>query len=106
MHTIQLRDIEMAYEDYGTGEVVILLHGFCGSSAYWKNVIPVLSQGFRVIVPDLRGHGRSSVPEDTYTMDQMADDVKHLLDALHLPKVMLIGHSLGGYVTLDRKSVV
>jgi 3-oxoadipate enol-lactonase len=100
MHTIQLKEIEMSYEDQGNGETIVLLHGFCGSSAYWKNVIPVLSQNYRVITPDLRGHGRSEVPLDTYSMEQMADDVKHLLDELQVSDAVMFGHSLGGYVTL------
>lgn len=100
MQTIQLKDIEMSYEDQGSGTTIVLLHGFCGSSAYWKNIIPVLSQHYRVIAPDLRGHGGSEVPSDTYSMERMADDVKHLLDELKLSDVVMFGHSLGGYVTL------
>ena len=58
-----------------------------------------VSEQYRVIMPDLRGHGGSSAPEGTYTMDLMADDMAELLAALHIEKVVMFGHSLGGYVT-------
>nr|WP_206529482.1 alpha/beta hydrolase [Brevibacillus sp. SYP-B805] len=90
----------MAYDDEGSGEAVVLLHGLCGSAEYWVHVIPKLAEKYRVIVPDLRGHGESGVPDEVYTMEQMADDIAHLLDRLGVEKAALFGHSLGGYVTL------
>src|SRR5690606_35851185 len=54
----------------------------------------------RVIAPDLRGHGESAAPEGVYSMESLADDVRKLLDHLGLQRVVLLGHSLGGYVTL------
>ena len=77
----------ICYVDQGQGEPIILLHGFCGSSAYWEQVLPFL-QGFRVIVPDLRGHGRSDAPMGSYTIEQMADDVLLLMDELDIPKAL------------------
>lgn len=83
------------------GPTVVLLHGFCGSSAYWKEVLPVLQQAGRVIIPDLRGHGASSAPQDeVYAMENFADDVIRLMDHLYVRQAVLIGHSLGGYITL------
>ncbi|CAG7657416.1 alpha/beta fold hydrolase [Paenibacillus allorhizosphaerae] len=91
----------IAYSDQGEGVPVVLLHGFCGSSAYWDEVVPLLAQGCRVIVPDLRGHGGSSArAEQQYSMDDFADDTAALLDALDTGRVVLLGHSLGGYATL------
>jgi len=81
--------------------VMLLLHGYCGSSSYWKEVLPHLSKHGRVIVPDLRGHGASTAPkQDVYDMNDYADDVAMLMDALGESQAILIGHSLGGYVTL------
>lgn len=90
----------IAYEEAGTGTPIVLLHGYCGSLHYWDDVIPLLSAGYRVIAPDLRGHGSSSAGEGVYSMEQLAGDTAELLDHLNLQKVFLLGHSLGGYITL------
>ncbi|MBO2945525.1 alpha/beta hydrolase [Paenibacillus sp. F411] len=90
----------ICYLEQGQGEPVILLHGFCGSSSYWEPVLPQL-HGYRFIVPDLRGHGKSDAPMGPYTIEQMADDVLMLMDELEVPKAVLLGHSLGGYITLS-----
>jgi 3-oxoadipate enol-lactonase len=90
----------IAYEEAGNGEPIVLLHGFCGSHRYWDEVIPLLASHGRVIAPDLRGHGGSSVSQGVYSMEQLADDLAALLDELKLSQVNLFGHSLGGYVSL------
>ncbi|KOP66508.1 alpha/beta hydrolase [Bacillus sp. FJAT-18019] len=100
MEKVQCNGSTICYVDQGQGEPLILLHGFCGSSAYWEQQLPFLS-GFRVIVPDLRGHGRSDAPMGSYTIEQMADDVLLLMDELDIPKAAMLGHSLGGYITLS-----
>ncbi|WP_171253075.1 alpha/beta fold hydrolase, partial [Acinetobacter baumannii] len=79
--TCQANGIELAYEEQGQGEAVILLHGFCGSSAYWESIVPELAKDYRVIAPDLRGHGDSAVSVGTYSMELFAEDIKQLLDA-------------------------
>ena len=91
----------IAYESQGQGETVVLLHGFCGSSAYWEKVQPLLADQYQVIAPDLRGHGASDAPLGAYTIEQMADDVAELLDKLGIAKYTLLGHSMGGYVALS-----
>ncbi|AKG36361.1 alpha/beta fold hydrolase [Paenibacillus durus] len=101
METVRREGVHISYSDQGQGEVIVLLHGFCGSAEYWEKVIPILSGSYRVIAPDLRGHGSSDAPLGAYTIEQMADDVLSLLDALDIPKVTLLGHSLGGYITLS-----
>jgi 3-oxoadipate enol-lactonase len=98
--TFTANSVTLSYRDAGSGTPLVLIHGFCGSSQYWQEIFPALSQQFRVIAPDLRGHGDSSAPDETYTMERMADDLACLLDHLQLPKAILFGHSLGGYVTL------
>lgn len=100
METVRCEGTNICYSDQGQGEVIVLLHGFCGSSKYWEKVIPLLSS-YRVIAPDLRGHGSSDAPLGAYTIEQMANDVLSLLDALKISKVTLLGHSLGGYITLS-----
>ena len=101
MKTIPVQDVALAYQEYGSGQPIVLLHGFCGSSAYWEQVIPLLQDAGRIIVPDLRGHGQSSAPEqDIYTMEAYAEDIEQLLTALEADHPIVLGHSLGGYITL------
>jgi pimeloyl-ACP methyl ester carboxylesterase len=88
------------YSDSGSGVPVVLLHGYLESSEVWNGFEARLTDVFRVITIDLPGHGLSSVYGDSHTMEFMATAVKELLDSLHLKKVFLTGHSLGGYVTL------
>jgi 3-oxoadipate enol-lactonase len=102
--------LELAYYDShpddggaadGITEVVVLLHGYCGSSAYWEPIIDELEQYVRIIAPDVRGHGRSTAPsDDIYTMEMNAEDVAQLLISLQIHNAVLLGHSLGGYITL------
>lgn len=84
------------------GDAIVLLHGFCGSSAYWADVLPLLeSSEQRILVPDLRGHGGSSAPDQpVYEMDAFAEDLALLLNHLGVDRTNLFGHSLGGYVSL------
>lgn len=101
MENVRYEGYNISYSDQGAGEVIVLLHGFCGSSSYWEQVIPLLSGDYRVIALDLRGHGGSDAPLGAYSVDQMADDVLALLNALEISECYLLGHSLGGYVTLS-----
>lgn len=101
MEKVTVGSLTIAYEEQGEGEVLVLLHGFCGSSSYWENVAPLLADSFRVIMPDLRGHGASDAPLGAYTIEQMADDVALLLEALGVEKYAVLGHSMGGYITLS-----
>jgi len=99
-HALLPNGVSLSYVDQGAGDTVVLLHGFCGSSAYWQYVIPALAEQYRVIAPDLRGHGVSSVPQEPYSIEEMADDIALLLAELDISKAALFGHSLGGYITL------
>jgi len=100
--TVHVNGIDMVYEECGMGneKTIVLLHGFCGSSHYWHNVCPLLSDKYHLIMPQLRGHGESSAPEGVYTMETMAEDISELLDKLRIDKAVMLGHSLGGYITL------
>ena len=76
------------------------LHGFSRSGAIWKPFITEFSKHFRLIVPDLRGHGRSTNPSKSFTLRQSAQDVFALLDALHINRFRAIGISAGGMTLL------
>jgi pimeloyl-ACP methyl ester carboxylesterase len=92
----------LAYDDYGPGPVLVLLHGFPLNRKIWSAQESSVGSIYRVIAPDLRGFGESAAPEGVYTTDAMADDVIELLDALQLNEpVVLGGLSMGGYVAFD-----
>ena len=94
--------MKLAYEEVGQGSAVVLLHGFPLDRTMWRSQIEALGTSFRVIAPDLRGHGASEAPQGSYSVDEMADDVVELLDALDLrEKVVVGGLSMGGYVAMS-----
>lgn len=97
---VSINDTQIAYRDEGHGSAVVLIHGFCGSSAYWEHIIPALSTAYRVIAPDIRGHGQTPAASETSSMELLANDVAALLVHLHIDQAVVFGHSLGGYVTL------
>ncbi len=88
------------FNDTGKGFPVVLIHGYLLSSEVWDNFIRRLSSVNRIIAIDLPGHGHSEVYSDTHSMELMADILRELLDILKIKKVVVAGHSLGGYVTL------
>jgi pimeloyl-ACP methyl ester carboxylesterase len=88
------------YTDKGKGPVLVLLHGFTESSAVWDSFAKNISSEYRVVCIDLPGHGKSDVLSETHSMDLMADAVVTVLHHLKIEKCVLIGHSMGGYVSL------
>jgi 3-oxoadipate enol-lactonase len=96
-----VRGIEMAYEDVGSGPAVVLLHGYPFNRSMWREQVETLREHYRVITPDLRGHGETSATqEEPATIAEMAQDVAALLDELEIKRVVLGGLSMGGYVAL------
>lgn len=93
---LNVNDIEMYYETSGQGEPLVLLHGFYGSGLAWAKLVPEFAKHYRVIVPDLRGHGRSTNPAKRFTHRQSALDVFALLDALEIRQFKAMGISTGG----------
>jgi pimeloyl-ACP methyl ester carboxylesterase len=90
-------NIELYYEDHGSGQPVVLIHGYPLSGASWeKQLPPLLNAGYRVITYDRRGFGRSSQPADGYNYDTFADDLRKLVAHLALQDVALVGFSMGG----------
>lgn len=88
------------YTDTGSGMPVILIHGFCESNAFWKDFAGHLSPRFRVIAIDLPGFGESPLKKKDITIEYMADRVHDVVKHLNIDQCVMIGHSLGGYVTL------
>lgn len=87
------------YVERGSGRPLLLVHGFPLDYTMWTNQLEVLSQHCRLIAPDLRGFGRSVATDETVTMEQYADDLAALLDALSIREpVIFCGLSMGGYI--------
>ncbi len=95
---LRIGKIELAWEEAGQGAPVVLLHAFPLNRKMWAPQVEALSARCRVITPDFRGHGESSVADEDSTMERLAEDVRELLDHLKLERVALGGLSMGGYV--------
>ena len=89
------------YESFGSGKSLIFLHGSMGTGKVWKPYVPILSNDFNLILPDVRGHGKTHNPGKEIDLHLIADDIAGLIDALKLEKPFLCGWSMGGDVSLD-----
>jgi len=89
------------FERKGNGkETLVLLHGFMENLSIWSNMEPHLSDNFSLLKIDLPGHGQSEIIAEVQTMELMAAEVKKVLDHENITKIHLLGHSMGGYVSL------
>jgi pimeloyl-ACP methyl ester carboxylesterase len=94
-----VNDVAIGYTDEGRGVPLLFVHGFPLSRGAWQKQIDALRSSYRVIAPDLRGFGKSQAGTGTIPMTQYADDLHALLQQLKIGPVVLIGHSMGGYVS-------
>lgn len=86
----------------GQGNVVVLLHGYIESLNIWEDFTEkLLEHNYKVISIDLPGHGNSDVIEEVHSMKMMADVVNEVLEELNVEKCVMVGHSMGGYVTME-----
>ena len=100
-HRIRIHGHEIAYLTAGEGPAVVLIHGMAGSSAMWQHVVPGLAEHYRVIAPDLLGHGDSDKPRADYTLGAFASDLRDLLNALGVSSATIVGQSFGGGVAMQ-----
>src|SRR5207245_50323 len=98
--TIHINGIEMYYEVRGAGAPLVLLHGGTGAGVNWNLIFADAPAGYRLFVPDLRGHGRSTNPSEKFTFRQSALDVFAMLDHLGIGQFKAIGVSLGAKTLL------
>lgn len=93
----KLKAIKLAYNDYGSGQPIILIHGWPLNRVMWEYQVDTLvNAGYRVISYDRRGFGESSKPWEGYDYDSLAKDLNDLIEALKLDNVILVGFSMGG----------
>src|SRR6266536_3366946 len=109
MPTLRLdEDVELYYEDddftdpWRSAPVMLLQHGFSRNGRFWYNWVPLLGREFRLLRPDMRGMGRSTMPEERYepSLEMFANDVRRLLDHLSIDQVVFVGESFGGIIGL------
>jgi pimeloyl-ACP methyl ester carboxylesterase len=93
--------VKLFSEQFGQGIPLTLLHGYPLDHTIWMDIVPYLEADARLILPDLRGFGKSPAPSGKYSMRAMAEDVVALLDSLDIEKTILGGHSMGGYIALS-----
>jgi pimeloyl-ACP methyl ester carboxylesterase len=106
--TAVINGVEIFYVDRGTGVPLVLLHGWSMSGRFFARQLKPLAARHRIIIPDLRGHGRSGKSFDGHTVDQYADDVTVLLQHLEVDRPVLVGWSMGvmvAYGVLQRQGM-
>lgn len=89
------------FYETGDGFPVVFIHGFCESSTIWKSLSKELSEEFRIICPDLPGFGKSTLPDNNFSLEDIGDTLVSWLKGLDIEKCIVIGHSLGGYIALE-----
>jgi len=101
MRQIRSDDADICYEVTGQGPPVVLLHAFPANHELWQPASWALTTRYRLIVPDLRGHGESGAGEGPATMTKHAADVAHILDQEDVGRAVFAGVSIGGYVLFE-----
>ena len=100
MNQIIYKNTKISFTDDGKGTAVVLLHGFLENKTMWDKYVSALSKNHRVITIDLLGHGESECLGYVHTMEDQADMIFAVLISLRIRKIVLVGHSMGGYVAL------
>jgi 3-oxoadipate enol-lactonase len=93
--------MKLYFEEQGSGQAIVLIHGFPFNHTIFEKTVRELSASARVILPDLRGFGRSQAAGAEVTLGNMAADIRELLDDLNIKKAVLGGHSMGGYLSME-----
>jgi len=101
LNYLELHGDRIAYRDAGRGPALLLIHGMAGSSVTWRALIPQLSKNYRVIAPDLLGHGESAKPRGDYSLGAFAVWLRDFLDELGVDRATIVGQSLGGGIAMQ-----
>ena len=89
------------YSAYGNGTPLVLLHGFCEDRTIWNGIYPAFTDDHSILIPDLPGFGQSAHPTIGFSIADIAEQVAEWLASLNVEPAIVIGHSLGGYITLE-----
>jgi len=100
MKTITYKNTKVSYTDEGKGTAIVLLHGFLENKTMWDKYVSALSKNHRVITIDLLGHGETECHGYVHSMEDQADMISAVLISLRIRKIVLVGHSMGGYIAL------
>lgn len=101
MGKVLVNGINFHYWRVGQGPDMVMLHGLSGNQAVWHlKIMPELRREYRIVTYDLRGHGRSDMPPTGYTTQDMAEDLRGIMDTLGIERAHLVGHSLGADICL------
>ena len=100
MKQIIYKNTKISFTDQGKGTAVVLLHGFLENKTMWDKYVSALSKNQRIITIDLLGHGETECLGYVHTMEDQADMIFAVLISLRIRKIVLVGHSMGGYVAL------
>src|SRR4030095_7087317 len=98
---IEVNGAEINYASEGNGFPLLFIHGFCEDQTAWSGFIEPFINTCRVILPDLPGFGESSLPAENTSITFYADCIKAILDEEKISECVMVGHSLGGYITLN-----
>ena len=101
MPRVKSDDAEIFYEVLGDGRPVVLLHPFPVTHEFWMPVAEALATRYRVVLPDLRGHGDSGIGEGPATMEKHAADIARVMDDAEMGRAPLVGVSIGGYALFE-----
>jgi non-heme chloroperoxidase len=101
MPFLTLGGATLRYDRAGAGPTVLLIHGWLGNRTFWERQVAALRDRFTVVTIDLRGHGESSPPRTGYTIGGMAADLEQLIRALGVPRIALVGWSMGGLIAQE-----
>lgn len=100
-HEVDLHGHRAVYRTVGSGPTVVLIHGMINSSRHWEDVALRLSERFRVVAPDLIGHGDAATPRGDYSLGAHAASIRDLLTTIGVERATIVGHSLGGGVAMQ-----
>jgi pimeloyl-ACP methyl ester carboxylesterase len=100
-HEVDLHGHQSVYREMGSGPNLVLIHGMINSSRHWRGVAERLAGSYRVIAPDLIGHGDSATPRGDYSLGAHAASIRDLLATIGVERATVVGHSLGGGVAMQ-----
>ncbi|MEM3587473.1 MAG: alpha/beta hydrolase, partial [Candidatus Jordarchaeaceae archaeon] len=98
MPTVEINGVNISYEEAGSGETIVFVHGLWVDRRCWLHQKKHFSKNFKVVTYDLRGHGESDKPSKQYSVWTHGEDLYALIKHLELKQVNVVGHSMGGMV--------